>query len=125
MRDLAPWAAAAAGGVLSFWTGLHPVMQLLVALMVADVVSGILAGGKTGELDSDIAWVGMRKKALVLILVGVGAVIEPHVGGVPLGAVVAGFYAAQEALSIVENASKLGVPVPQVLRDAMGRISKV
>lgn len=43
--------------------------------------------------------------------------------GVPLGEAVAGFYAAHELLSVLQNADRAGLPVPQVLRDALAKLS--
>jgi phage-related holin len=69
----------------------------------------------------------MARKAAVLILVGAALLLELELGGrmglsIPLGEAVAGFYAAHELLSIIENSTALGLPVPNVLRQALSKL---
>ena len=58
---------------------------------------------------------------MVLVLVGAAAWLEPAIG-VPLASAVAGFYVVHELMSILENAAIAGLPVPDVLRDALARV---
>jgi toxin secretion/phage lysis holin len=121
--------AATATGL---WCGLEPMIQLLVALMALDIITGIIAAFNCKELDSGIASKGMVKKALVLCLVGVGLLLETYSAtaipgftgpNIPISEAIAGFFAASEGLSIIENSAKAGVPIPSFLRDALARLS--
>ena len=49
--------------------------------------------------------------------------MEPYAAGLPLGRLVAVFYTVTEGLSILENLSRAGVPIPQQLRDALEKLS--
>lgn len=122
--DLKIWLLGAAGVAVGLWVGLSPIIQILLALMVLDLVTGVTAAFIAKEVDSRVSWAGLAKKSLVLMLVGTGSLLQPYAQGVPLGEIVAGFYAANEALSILENVSRAGVPVPQVLVDALTRLNK-
>ncbi|GIV73542.1 MAG: hypothetical protein KatS3mg049_2098 [Caldilinea sp.] len=82
---------------------------------------GFLAAYVTQRLSSQVSFRGMAKKALVLLLVGAAAALTPVVGA-PLADAVAGFYVVHEIVSIIENAAVAGLPVPQVLRDALARV---
>jgi toxin secretion/phage lysis holin len=111
------------GFAVSLWLGLSIAMQALVVLMVADVVTGLLAGGKAGELDSDVSYRGMRKKAMQCVLVGLttylGALAPINL---PLGEGVAWAFCATEVLSVIENAARLGVTMPDPVVAALKRL---
>jgi len=123
--ELAIKAAAAAAAAI--WGGLIPLVQLLLTLMVIDIATGVLVAIQKRELSSDVSWRGMTKKALVLLVVAAAAAVEtyaaPAVGNIPLQATVAGFYAATELLSVIENAVAAGLPVPGVLRDVLKKLA--
>lgn len=120
--DWLPWLLRAIGaGAAVVYGHVDPVIWLLVAVMALDILSGLLAGGRNGELNSSVSFHGMRKKAMMLLLVGLGSLVETRVP-VPIAVLVAGAFAATEAISILENAGRLGVPIPAVLTDALERL---
>ncbi len=111
------------GFVTSLWLGLDVAAQALLVLMAADIVTGVLAGGKAGELDSEVSYRGMRKKAMQAVLVALATYLGslPQVG-LPLGDGVAWAFCGTEVLSVLENADRLGVKMPQPVVDAMKRL---
>lgn len=110
--------------VAAAWAGLHPLYQALVVLIVADVVTGVLASVVSGEkLSSDISFRGMAKKAMEVLMVAIAAYLEPHAGGLPLGPAIAGYWCAHEGLSILENYGQAGLPIPQALRDVLDKLN--
>ena len=114
--------AAFVGGL---WVGLNPLFQALIVLMALDIVTGMLSGYVAKQLNSDVSLRGVTKKALILLVVAGASVVAPHVGELPLAEVVAAFYIAHEGLSIIENLGEAGLPVPQVLRDALAKLNGV
>lgn len=118
------WVKLGLGAAAGVWAGLHPLYQALAVLILVDVVTGVLAALATGtKLSSDISLRGGVLKAMKVISVGIAAYLEPHAGGIPLGPIVAGYWCADEGLSIVENYGRAGLPVPQALRDALAKLS--
>jgi toxin secretion/phage lysis holin len=118
------WVKLVAAIAAAVWVGLHPLYQALLVLIVADIIVGVLASLATGEkLSSDVSYRGIVRKVLKVIMVGLAAYLEPYVGGVPLGPAVAGYWCADELLSIVENYGRAGLPVPKALRDALAKLS--
>ena len=111
---------------VAFWGGLIPLVQLLAILMLLDIASGLLAAYYKRELCSEVSFRGMVKKGMVLLLVTGSGAIEcyagPSIGGVPLQALVAGFFCMHEGLSIIENAGRAGLPIPDTLRDALAKL---
>jgi toxin secretion/phage lysis holin len=86
------------------------------------VAAGIAAAFTAGALNSSIGWRGIGKKVLTILIVVMAKVAEPLVNNIPLANAVAGFYAAIEALSIMENALQAGVPAPAFLREALVKV---
>lgn len=98
----------------------------LILLMALDIVSGLIAGGRHHRLSSSVSEQGMRRKGQTMIVILMVAVLE-HISGIDLASVglpvsisltsaVALFYCVHEALSILENATEAGLPVPSVLQ---------
>ena len=132
MKKIPEILAAIGGAVLSFFTGMPPIIWVLVAVMTLDYVTGIICGfmGKspktpTGGLSSGAAFQGLMKKILVLIVVGLAALVDHAVAvsaGIEMAAVTGAcslWFVASEGLSIIENAAAMGVPIPQVLLKAL------
>lgn len=108
--------------VAALFGGLPVLVQVLIALMALDVATGMLAAYVNRSLSSDVSFRGMARKAIVLLVVAVGTLLEP-ITDLPVAQAVAGFYAAHEGLSAVENVAKAGLPVPKVLKDALAKLS--
>ena len=107
--------------VLSFLQA-TPAVPILFVLMAFDVLTGFAAGYITKKLNSSVSWKGMTRKTVVILLVGVGAAIDPLTPQIPEASVVAMFYVANELLSILENSVLCGVPLPPVLINAMIKV---
>lgn len=132
MKHITEFFAALGGAILSFFTGMPPIIWVLVAVMTLDYVTGILCGfmGKspkteTGGLSSKTAFEGLLKKVLILIVVGLAALVDHAVtvsAGIEMAAVTGAcslWFVASEGLSIIENAAAMGVPIPQILLKAL------
>lgn len=124
--------AAAGGAILSFFSGMPPLIWILLAIMTLDYITGILCGlmGKSpktehGGLSSSAAFRGILKKVLILIVVIVAALADRAIAmgaGVDFAAVTGAtclWFIASEGISILENAAAMGVKIPGVLRRAL------
>ena len=98
---------------------------LLAALMVADYVSGVAAAamGRSkntpgGRLSSRAGAKGLLKKAMILLVVGLAYMLDlfANEGNTMFYAAAVWFYIGNESLSLLENLTLLGVPVPGKLR---------
>ena len=105
-------------------------MFTYVLNIMSDDHPGIIAAvmGKSektenGRFRSNVAFVGITKKLMMLVIVAVAVAVDKLMGtdGICRLATI-GFYAANEAMSIIENASKIGVPFPASLLDFLRRI---
>lgn len=124
--------AAAAGAVISFFTGLPVIMWVLIGMMTLDYVTGIITGlmgvsSKTegGKLSSGAAFKGILKKVGVLMVVLLAVLLDLAVANsanVTFNAVTGAtclWFIASEGVSVLENAAELGVPIPGILRKAL------
>ncbi len=127
MNEFIKGAIAAACSVFGFVFGdMDGLMIALVTLIVIDYVSGVIAAAAEKKLSSAAGAKGIAKKVFMLLIVAaaniadIGIIGEGHV----LKSVTAVFYAANECISIIENAGRLGVPVPKKLLDVLEQLKK-
>jgi toxin secretion/phage lysis holin len=122
---LKPWLGAAVAAAAALWASLPATVIALLGLMALDVATGLVAGWAAGALDSAVGWRGLaRKLATVLAILAVGIMQRAFGDAIPAAEAVAGFYCAIEALSIVENLARAGVPVPAPLRAALAALDQ-
>lgn len=130
VSKLEDFLISAKNGIAMVWTGWISVLvwalggfdlsvRVLVFLMLVDYVTGIWAGYITKTVNSARAYKGISKKVFILIIVSCSSVIEQLVPNVGIRNLVIVFYVATEFLSVIENASKLGLPIPEKLKIAL------
>ena len=115
------------GGVLGvFLGGVDGLIYALLAFSVIDYVTGIMCAIDKKELSSSVGFKGIARKIIIFSLVGVANILDiyilGHVG--VLRAAVIFFYLSNEGISILENTSKLGLPVPEKLQNILQQLNK-
>lgn len=96
-------------------------LGVLLTIVALDYLTGILASATEGRLSSGAGFRGIAKKIFIFVMVAVGHLIDVALGGnndIFRDATIF-FYLANELLSIVENAGRAGLPVPDKLRSAV------
>ena len=132
MKRVTEAFAAALGAVCSFFTGLPPIIWVLIAVMSLDYITGLMCGAmgkspktETGGLSSHAAFKGLLKKVLILIVAGLAALVDHAItvsAGIEMAAVTGAcclWFVASEGLSILENAAAMDVPIPKALMRAL------
>ena len=118
---------AAIGGFCgTLWGALDGVMMALLAFIVIDYITGLMVAIVNKTLNSSVGFKGLAKKVFILLLVLIANILDTHImggSGVVRGVVIA-FYLANEGISILENAGKLGVPYPQSLKDILEQLKE-
>lgn len=108
--------------LFGYWQMIPPLTQALLWVMAFDLILGVAVGIKTRNWSRKIMFDGVTKKVTVLVLMGVAAVLNPHVQGligIDLVRAASFFYLAYEVTSVVRNAAILEVPVFNQLQDVM------
>lgn len=120
--------ATVGGFIAGLYGGWSGTMTVLIIFMVADYLLGCACAltGKSAKTEgghflSSVAFVGLLKKATIMLVVLLAVQLDKAVGGAaPMFQTAAVFfYLANEGLSIVENCGLLGVPVPKALKNAL------
>lgn len=103
---------------------LNGLMIALIALIVLDYISGVLAAVVEKKLSSEVGAKGIAKKIFMLLIVAVANIVDINVigEGHVLKSVTVVFYIANECISLIENAGRLGVPVPKKLLDVLEQL---
>lgn len=118
------WVSAMVGGV---FIGIPSIVKMLLFVMFFDIVVGSIAAGSKGKLTKEKAFNGVGKKVVIICLLGLGYISVHSFGGAQLanGATqaIASFFIYTEAVSILENAVKTGVPIPDILKRAISAIA--
>ncbi len=109
----------AIGGYIGYFLGgFDGLIYALVAFVVIDYITGLMAAVIEKKLSSDIGFRGIFKKVLIFTLVGIGHIIDFHLieKGSAVRTAVIFFYLSNEGLSIMENTAKVGLPIPEKLK---------
>ena len=112
-------AIAALGGWLGYFLGgMDGLLTALLIFMVIDYITGLMCAVVDRKLSSSIGFKGICKKVLIILLVGVAHIVDLYVVGTgnALRSAVACFYLSNEGVSLLENATHLGLPVPEKLK---------
>ena len=124
--EIMRWLAAAVGAVVGLFMQMPAAVRLLMLLMVLDYFSGVGAAvlgrskkSDTGALSSKVGFIGLARKAMILGIVLLAAVLDRVMGSAACTGAVTLFYIVNESLSILENAVLLGVPIPEKLRQTL------
>ena len=118
-------AITALGGWLGYFLGgLDGLLIALLVFVALDYVTGVMCAISDHKLSSAVGFRGICRKVLVLMLVGIGHVLDIHVVGTgsALRTAVICFYLSNEGISLLENASHLGLPVPDRLKTILEQI---
>lgn len=115
------------GAIAALFGGWDTGMITLVLFMAIDYTTGLIVAGvfhksgksKNGSLDSKAGWKGLIKKGMILVFVFVGYRLDVYIGTDYIrNAVIIGFV-CNELISIIENAGLMGVPIPEVIVQAI------
>lgn len=109
---------AVSGTVLTYvFGGWDTVLMVLVGMMVLDYVTGLTAAAINKELNSNIGFKGLLRKALIAAVLILAVLLDRllNEGTWVFRTLVCYFYIANEGLSILENVGKCGVDLPDKL----------
>lgn len=133
MKELICTAMGVVGSFFAtLFGGWNTGMVTLIIFMVIDYVSGLVVAGvfhnskktESGTLESRTGWKGLCRKCMVLLFVLIAYRLDLLIGTNYIkDAVIIGF-CTNEAISIVENAGLMGIPLPTVITKAIDMLTK-
>jgi len=116
---------ATLGGFLGWYLGgMDGVLYALIVFVIVDYVTGILSAVHDKTLSSKVGAQGIFRKVVIFLLVGIAHMVDTYVLGHDsvLRTTVIFFYLTNEGVSILENATNLGLPVPTRLKDVLEKL---
>lgn len=107
-------------------------LTTLVIFMAIDYVTGLIVAGvfhksmktETGTLESRAGFKGLCRKGAMLLVVLVAYRLDLAVGTAYIKDAVIIAFIANEAISIIENAGLMGVPMNDTLKNAIDVLQK-
>lgn len=124
LKDIIVTALGIAGaGISSLFGGFDMGLKILVVFMIIDYITGLIVAGvfknspksETGALESKAGWKGLCRKGVTLLIVLVATQLDRYTGlNIIRDAAVIAFM-SNEAISVVENAGLMGIPIPDVI----------
>ncbi|HHV73188.1 MAG TPA: phage holin family protein [Thermoanaerobacterium sp.] len=116
-KTITAFGGALASYLFGGWSAL---LGVLLAFVVTDYITGVLAAGVEGKLNSSIGWKGISRKVMIFVLVAMAHLVDMALGdsNVFRDATIF-FYLANELLSIIENTGRIGLPVPDAIQKAV------
>ena len=117
---------AAIFSAVTYWLGGADVLlQVLIAFVCLDYISGIMAAIYQKNLNSKKGYDGILKKVSILIIVAVSHGAGLVTGTTLIRTAVVSFYVANEGISILENASRMDIPAVEKLRNLLEQIKSI
>lgn len=99
---------------------------VLISLMSLDYATGVIWAFIQKTLNSEIGFKGLIKKCMILVVLIVAVLLDRMInsGTWVFRTLVCYFYIANEGISLLENISNLGVPIPAKLKDALAQLNE-
>ncbi len=115
------------GAICAALGGWDQSLQALIIFMAVDYISGLVVAGvfhaspksETGALESRAGWKGLVRKGMTLLIVLIGAQLDALLGLTYIRDAVIIAFIANELISIIENAGLMGIPLPEILKQAI------
>lgn len=114
-------------GTIFIWMfgGFDIALQCLLIAIAIDYVSGLIKAYNTKTLDSKVGFKGILKKIGILCIVALAVVIDRITGeSGAIRTLVIYYFVANEGLSVLENLSIAGLPIPQSIKKALQALKK-
>lgn len=113
------------GAIIGFLFGdMQGCLVALICFIVLDFITGVLTGVVEKNLSSEVAYRGIVRKLIEIIIVIASHMIDKYIcetGDVIMTAVCF-LFISTEGISLLENAARLGVPIPNKLVETLSQL---
>ena len=94
---------------------------VLICFMVLDYATGLTRAWINQEVSSDIGLKGIARKSVILVVLIVAVLLDRllNTGSWVFRTLVCYFYIANESISLLENCSSIGLPIPEQLKEVL------
>lgn len=109
-------------GVKNILESTSDIFNVLILFIVLDYISGIFRAIVEQKLSSQIGYKGILRKIFILVIISVSYLIDEYIimaETKSMTLIVTMFYISNEGISILENANKIGIPIPNKLKQVL------
>ncbi len=118
--------------IANFFGGWDAALTTLLIFMGIDYLTGLIVAGvfhkssktESGALESRAGWKGLCRKGVSLLVVLVACRLDLLINSNFIRDAVVIAFTTNEAISIIENAGLMGVPIPAVIVKAIEVLKK-
>ncbi|QEY34747.1 phage holin family protein [Caproiciproducens galactitolivorans] len=105
--------------------GFDSLIFALIAFTAMDTLSVVLLGVTDKRVTKKIGIKSISKKMMMFVLASLGNIIDQHVIGYgsSLRTMIILFYLSNEGINIIGNAGKMGLPLPDKLKEAIHQLN--
>lgn len=115
------WVASA---INTLFGGADGIFLTLIVFMSVDYITGVCAAIVNRQVSSRIGAKGLAKKMGILCVVVLATLIEKNViDTTALRTAVILYYISNEGISIFENITRMGVPVPKKMKELLSQLT--
>lgn len=116
--------AALGTGLTYVFGGWDKILIVLCTFMALDYLTGVIAAIYQKQLSSSIGFKGLLRKCTIIIVLIVAVLLDRLLsdGSWVFRTLVAYFYIANEGISLIENTTKIGLPVPKKIIDVLAQL---
>lgn len=96
-------------------------LKVLVCFMVLDYITGVVRAYVDKKISSDVGLIGIARKTVIFVVLIVAVLLDRllNTGNWVFRTLVCYFYIANEGISLLENCSGLGLPIPAKIKEAL------
>ena len=107
--------------LFGFW---DTALMVLICFMILDYIAGLNKAYINKQLSSSIGFRGIAKKSVIFIVLIVAVLLDRLIGAGQwfFRTLVCYFYIANEGISILENCSAIGLPIPDKIKLALEQL---
>lgn len=112
-------------GWISYFLGeCDSLLYTLIIFIVINYITEVMCAIDNKALSREVGFRVVCQKVLIFLLVGIANILDLNVIGVGsvLRTAVILFYISNEGVSILDNASYLGLPVPQKIKSVLKQL---
>lgn len=115
---------ALGGSIGWFLGGYDGLLYALIVFVIVDYITGVMCGIVDKKLSSTVGFKGICRKVLIFALVGIANILDVNAigNGNILRTAVIFFYISNEGISLLENASHLGLPIPEKMKAVLEQL---
>lgn len=108
-----------------FLGGYDGLLYALLSFVVIDYITNVMCAVTNKKPSGSVGFKGIFNRVLIFALVGIGNILDTQIIGTGsvLRTAVIFFYLANEGVSLLENASHLGLAIPNKLKSILKQLN--